>query len=192
MASDYLTLAELKATLSMSSETYADADLTQSITAASRAIDQYCDRFFYKDTSDATRKYTPIASDFVYIDDLSATPTSVTSQGTALTAGTDYALASANGALDGEPYERLVSLAVNFARFVPDSLVVVGKFGWPTIPSQVKTATTILATRLLRRAREAAFGVIGVGFEGIAVRIVAVDPDLRLLLGPLRKSVPFE
>lgn len=192
MAVDYLTLAELKATLSLSSETYADADIGQSITAASRAVDQYCDRFFWKDTSDATRKYTPIASDFVYVDDLSQAPTSVTSQGTTLVRDTDYALASANGSLDGEPYERLVAVAASFARFVPDSLVVVGKFGWPAIPSQVKTATTILATRLLRRAREAAFGVVGVGFEGIAVRIVAVDPDLRMLLGPLRKSVPFE
>jgi hypothetical protein len=186
MAADYLTLAELKAALAMSSETYADPEMTQAITAASRAVDDFCGRFFYKDSSDVTRKYTPVARDFAYIDDLSAAPTSVANQGTTLVLGTDYVLDPANALLDGGPYDTLRSATgVDlFAQGTPDSVVVVGKFGWPAVPPEVKSSATILAARLTRRIREAAFGFIGIGFDGGAARIPITDPDLRMLLSP--------
>jgi hypothetical protein len=188
VAADYLTLAALKATLSMSGETYADADLTVAITAASRAIDEYTGRFFYKDSSDATRKYTPVAGDYLYIDDLSAAPTSVTVNGTALVLNTDYSLGDANALLDGWPYQCLRSLAVStlFPVNDVDSVVVVGKFGWPAVPSQIVAATSSQAARLMRRMREGAQGLVGYGFDGGGGSLPVVDPDLKLMLSPYR------
>ena len=188
MASDYLTLAALKKTLSISAETYADDDLTLAITAASRAIDEYCGRFFYKDSSDATRKYTPLTGDFLYTDDLSAAPTSVTVNGTALVLGADYSLGDANALLDGWPYQALRSLASTslFPVADVDSVVVVGKFGWPAVPSQIVSAATSQAARLMRRMREGAQGLVGYGFDGGGGSLPLVDPDLKLMLSPYR------
>jgi hypothetical protein len=71
VASDYCTLAELKATLSLTGESYADPDLSLAITAASRGIEDMTDRRFYLD-SDANqiRYYTPTGAYRVDIDDL--------------------------------------------------------------------------------------------------------------------------
>jgi hypothetical protein len=71
---------------------------------------------------------------------------------------------------------------------LPSSVAVTGQFGWPAVPAQVIEATTILATRLLRRAREAPFGVVGLGIDGAAVRISRFDPDVGFLLDPLVKG----
>jgi hypothetical protein len=40
----------------------------------------------------------------------------------------------------------------------------------------------IMSVRLMKRAREAPFGVASVGFDGAAVRIARVDPDVAFLL----------
>jgi hypothetical protein len=69
------------------------------------------------------------------------------------------------------------------------SLVVTGVFGWPTVPDGVVTATTILATRILRRQREAPFGIVTVGIEqGAVARIGRTDPDVQNALCDFIKS----
>ena len=63
-----------------------------------------------------------------------------------------------------------------------------GVFGWSEVPAPVKQATTIMATRLLRRAREAPFGVVGLGLDNAPVRIAKIDPDVAFLLNPFVKG----
>ena len=54
----------------------------------------------------------------------------------------------------------------------------------------MKEATLIIASRLLRRVREAPFGVISFGLEG-AMRIARTDPDVTALLAEFdRAPVP--
>jgi hypothetical protein len=65
---------------------------------------------------------------------------------------------------------------------------VQGQWGWPQIPQPVVEATRIEATRLLRRTREATFGIVGVGPVGSAVRLPTVDPDVALLLAPFKSA----
>lgn len=193
---DYLTLAELKAALSITGETYADPEMTQAITAASRAVDEYCGRFFYKDSTDDTRKYTPDDFGLVVIDDLTATPTTVTDRGTALVLGTDYVLEPMNAPKEGKPYTHIhstrpTSMLNSVGRFDPgmrESIVVTGKFGWLAVPGPVKSAATIFAARLTRRIREATFGLAGIGFDGAPTRILTIDPDLRMLLSGYSRS----
>jgi hypothetical protein len=49
----------------------------------------------------------------------------------------------------------------------------------------VQEATGLLATKLLRRVREAPFGIVALGIDpAAAMRIAKVDPDVAFLLGP--------
>jgi hypothetical protein len=53
------------------------------------------------------------------------------------------------------------------------------------VPARVTLACSILASRYIKRLREAPFGIAGVGADGAVVRIMSVDPDVRSLLDPL-------
>jgi hypothetical protein len=200
MAQDYLTVAELKSTLELSGESYADDDLNVAITAASRSVDSFCDRRFWADAdANQIRYYTPTSSVVVQIDDLVTLTTLATDDagdqtfGQAWTANTDLFLEPLNAAADGQPYTRLCTNPARSSLYFPlqygRSVKVTGKFGWPAVPTEVKQATTIIAGRLLKRARETPMGVVmaGVGFDGAAIRIASQDPDVTMLLSPLRR-----
>jgi hypothetical protein len=198
MAQDYLTIAELKDTLELSGESYADTDLNVAITAASRAVEHHCDRRFWAD-EDATsvRYYTPTSSVVLQIDDLvTLTDLDTDDAGDqtfteAWTPNTDVFLEPLNAAADGQPYTRLCTNPARSSLYFPvqygRSVRVTGKFGWPAIPSEVVQATTIMAGRLLKRARETPMGVAGFDMSGAAVRIAYADPDVVMLLDPLRR-----
>lgn len=202
MANEYISKDELKATLSIDgSDTFADPDLALAVSAASRAIDKVCGRRFWKDAdANQARYYTPDlpfrddspAPEFLAIDDLvELTSFKVDADGdgafeTTWTSLVDFVLAPLNAQADGEPwtYVKLLSRLPRTER----SVEVTGKFGWPAVPDQVKEAATILASKLAKRAREAPFGVAGIGYEGAAVRIARTDPDVCWLLEPLKKT----
>jgi hypothetical protein len=83
----------------------------------------------------------------------------------------------------GEPFETLqLARGARYLRWPrgQDAIRITGTFGWETVPAGVQNATTIIATRLLRRSRDAPFGIIGLGLEGAAVRAsqIARDPDI--------------
>ena len=194
MANEYLSLTELKATSELYGFSFADEDARQAISAASRGIDEYCGRRFYSDAdASSIRYYTPVEPQYLEIDDLVTCGTVATdSDGdgvfeTTWTVNTNYILEPLNAAADGKPYERL-RVAPYGGYFWPyrgrRSVAVTGMFGWSSVPPTVKEATTIMATRLLKRAREAPFGVVGLGLDNVAVRISQVDPDVAFLLDP--------
>ena len=188
----YLTADELKSTLAITTST-ADVDISAAIIAASRAIDGICRRRFYPD-ADATqvRYYTPETSDWLEVDDL-LTLTSLTTDedasfgyATAWTQNTDFILEPLNAAADGDPYTNVKVLPTGNHRFLPTfprSVKVTGKFGWLVVPDEVVQATTILAARLFKIAREAPLGIIS--WEGGAVYIGRSDPGIMGLIGPL-------
>lgn len=184
----------------MSGETFADADISAALEAASRGIDGVCDRRFYAD-SDASqvRYYTPLSGRMVSIDDcvtITSVYTDTSGDGTfasQLTSVTDYIANPLNAAADGWPWTRLElnPQSANYFPVQPRSVEVTGKFGWTAVPAPVVEATTILASALLKRAREAPFGVVTVGLDaGAAMRIARNDPHVMFLLGPyVRLSV---
>lgn len=192
MAEPYVTAEELKASVSMSGETYADADITLAVNAASKAIDELCRRRFWLDTdSTSVRYYTPLSYRLVEIDDAVdvvevATGLGDGSFGTVLVEGADYILKPINAAADGEPYTLLKSTRTHgrFRSGVERSVRVTGQFGWEAVPDPIKLATSLLASRLVRRVREAPFGVLTVGLEGMAARIAYNDPDIGLMVNP--------
>lgn len=189
----YLELEEFKSTASLTGFSFADSDIRLAIESASRGIDEYCSRRFYPD-ADATqvRIYTPLYTDHVRIDDL-ITLTSLKldtaglgTYGTTWTVGTHFRLEPLNALDDGIPYTTIRTYGANRLTGYPGSIEVTGKFGWSAAPAMVKQACTIIATRLLLRARQAPFGVVSIGLEGAAVRAVSMarDPELAFLLNP--------
>lgn len=106
---------------------------------------------------------------------------------------TDFHAEPLNAAADGVAWTRLIihpnSSFVDFPAGERRSVRVVGRFGWPAVPPAVKQATSIYAARLMRRSREAPFGVVTAGIdEGAVMRLGRVDPDVAALLTPYTKA----
>ena len=202
MANEYVTSAALKATLTLTGETFADADVAVAVESASRGIDELCERRFWLD-ADAlqVRYYDAISRDLVRIDDLVTLTSLVTDPGgdgtfeETWTVNTDYILTPMNAAADGRPYETITrhpSGDYLFPVLYPRAIKVTGKFGWSAIPPAIVEATTILAARLLKRSREAPFGITGMGLDGGAVHIARTDPDIKFLTaGLIRGGMGF-
>jgi hypothetical protein len=187
-AGAYVTREELKLSLKLEGTTYVDEDIDDAIAAAAKAIDNYCNRTFAAAAADTTRKYDPVSSEWVSVHDLQQAPTSVTVSGTALVLDTDYYLAPVPVATPGPPYGALRKITVSFPRNVPQSVVVVGRFGWPSVPDPIVSATKIVGSRILQRSRSAPFGILPFGDQGEAMRITQADPDVRFLLAGYRRS----
>jgi hypothetical protein len=192
---DYITKEELKASLELTGSGWYDGDIPRVIAAASRAVDGYCNRRFYYDTADTVRYYR-LRQSVLALEDLghvtaiaaSTVPGQYTQTGTE---GTDYVLEPLNAAADGRPYTLLRAIGWwPTYRWCPPAqlsvLRITGKYGWAEIPSQVPMATSILASKLLVRQRQAPFGIVTAGGEvGVAMRIAANDPDVVGLLEDL-------
>jgi hypothetical protein len=84
---------------------------------------------------------------------------------------------------NGEPYRSLMLSRGAVIRRFPrgtGAIRVTGQFGWETVPAGVKWTVQLLATRLIRRTREAPFGIIALGLEGAVARVreMTRDPDV--------------
>lgn len=194
----YVTRDQLKVTRNIGS-TYADDDIDVAVSAASRACDGYKNDRFYPTTE--TRDYTPDrCSNRLTIDSLN-TLTSVTvdtaadgTYATTWTEGTEFFLAPRNADADGVPYTEIVLRAQSGAAWpaYENSIRVIGSFGWATVPANVAQAASILASRLLRRARETPEGILVVAGEAVAAaRLGRVDPDVAFLLDNIRGKHPL-
>lgn len=201
MANEYVSSSELKATLELTGETFADADIALALTAASRGIDNTCNRRFYADAdANQVRYYSPPCADHLWIDDLVTFTSLATDPGgdgtfeETWTQNTDFVLEPLNASADSEPFTAIrvhPSGSYYLPTDYPRTVKLTAKFGWAAVPEEVEEATTIVATKLLRRAREAPFGVVSVGLEGAAVRITRSDPDVAWLLNDfIRQRIP--
>lgn len=200
---NYLTAAQLKATLAMTGTSFADADVSISIGAASRAVDTITGRRFWLDAdADQVRYYTPHSLRLLQIDDLvEMTSVAIDRSGNgnfseSWTRGTDYVLEPFNAPSEqpARPYETLRVRRLS-GRWLPDcieqSVKVTGQFGWATVPDDVTAATSILAAKLVRRQRDAPFGIVMGIDSGVAMRIARTDPDVYTLLHDYTRHEPF-
>jgi len=193
----YATLAQLKSALRIT-DTVDDALLETSIESASRQIDGVCERVFY--TTTATRVYRPRDSFVTEIDDL----VSLTSLKTSSMADgsfditwspTDYQLQPLNGLVGGSyrPFDLITAVGdYLFPLWEPKSVnsyeatvQVTGVFGYPTVPTDVRQATILLAMRQFKRY-DSPLGVAGFGDIG-AIRVGRTDPDIEALVMPYKK-----
>lgn len=177
---DYATRAEAKAIVGIaSSDTTEDTLVDSLITAASSAIDQYCDRpAGFGPQGTQTRYYA--ADDYyrIDVDDLLTVSSLATDDGIdgtysqTWTAGT-YNLMPYNAALAGRPYESIESSdtsILNFPKGSTKGVRITGTWGWSAIPAAVKQAC-LLEVAKLYASRNAPFGVIGTAEAGGITRM---------------------
>jgi hypothetical protein len=201
-AKDYCTPEELKSRLQITSS--ADDDqIDAAVTAASRAIDGYCERYFYRITD--TRTYVPAdlyrtrVDDLVSVTTLATDPAGTTPQGGTFPvtwpAGS-FQLLPYNPGKIGEPWPYTAIRAVGGLTFpwvIPlllmrmDRVQVTGVFGWPAIPAAVHTAALITASELFRMKHIPRGGDFA---AEVVVTVIRGNPAVQQLLDPYNRA-PF-
>jgi hypothetical protein len=187
---DYVDLSTAKAFLRIG-DTVDDAELSTVITAASRAVDNWCNRQFGQYAAAAARVYRrPAAYDrfstlwFLEIDDVQDL-TGLTVNGVAYASQTAVVQPD-NAPGDQKPWTRLA-----FTSAPSGPVTVVAKFGWASVPAGVITATKLVLNRWQAR-RGSPFGIAGSPEAGSELRLLAkLDPDAIMALKGLgrRKRV---
>lgn len=176
---------------------WGDADkllAERALEAASRAVDTYTGRQYWRGQSDETRYYTADAGDLVWVDDLAAAPTNVYLDDGARTysttlATTDYDLDPPNALLDGHPYTRICLSPqgrYGFPRGVPRGVKVVGAFGWPEVPAQVSEVVLLEASRMMQQSQSPS-GVYASAEIGRWIVAPQLHPTSMMMLAGLRR-----
>lgn len=190
---DYLTAAAAAAFVRLPSGSTADeAELATWCTAASRAIDDRCNRQFGQLAAPEARTYRRPA---VYnwrtglwrldIDDVQDA-TGLTINGVAY-ASAGAVLLPDNAPADGVPWERLGFTADPYAGVPVAPIVVVARWGWSAVPAQVIGATKLQVSRWASR-RDSPYGVAGSPSDGSELRLLArLDPDVSTTLAGLSR-----
>lgn len=185
----YATLAQVKASLRLT-DNVDDSLIESAIESASRRIDGYCNRWFYKTDQTAVQVYPATLYECGTKDDIANTSVTVKidsagdgSYATTWAQGQQYQLEPLNAGLTGKPYRRIVAInGFNFPVAVDKPLVqVTAQWGWQAVPSDVTQACVLLSMRQFARLN-AALGVVG--FADMVMQVRAVDPDVRDLLNP--------
>ena len=185
----YATLAQVKAALRLT-DSVDDTLIENAIESASRRIDGYTSRWFYKTAQTPVQVYPATLYECGTLNDMATTSVTVKidsvgdgSYATTWTQGQQYQLEPLNAGLSGKPYRRIVAInGFNFPVAVDKPLVqVTAQWGWNAVPSDVTQACILLSMRQFARLN-AALGVVG--FADMAMQVRAVDPDVRDLLNP--------
>lgn len=195
---DYLTVIELADYVRVP-DAADDAHMALAISAASRAVDRFTGRQFGRSLGIEARYYTARYDQArlrwcVPIDDL------MTTSGLAVAFDSEadetysspvtlHALRPVNAPQKGRPWTELV--------IRPDSTVqpsgleagveVTAWWGWSEVPTAIRQATLLQASRLLSR-RDSPYGVAGSPENGSEMRLLAkVDPDVEVALAPYKR-----
>lgn len=182
----YISFSDFKETLSLYGTSHADDDIIRALASASKAIDRHCGRTFDVATTQ-TRLYRPDTSTLIRVDDVqTVTEFAHDSQNNGtysdVRASGTYSLRPFNALADDVPFTsiRLISGTVS------NTVRITGSFGWADTPPEVLDATVMIAAAILKRVREAPFGVATFGDETrSAMKIAALDTQVKGLLSPL-------
>ena len=190
----YCTLSDLKTSLAIE-DIQDDTALEAAILTASRMIDDYTGRFFYRDGTTAvpvTRYYTPNdwwicnVDDFISLSEI-ATDENFNKSYTTIWASADYMIEPVNNPRRGWPYTRILAVdSYLFPRLYPQTVRIQAVWGWSAVPVEIAMATKIQASRLFVR-RQSPFGVAGSPEMGTIRLSSRLDPDVEALVRPFRK-----
>lgn len=192
ISNGYATLAEVKAALRIT-DTIDDSLLEMAIESASRLVDAYCARSFYN-AGTASRYFVADNDWLTNIDDAVtiteiATDTSADGTYDIIWQGDDYQLEPLNGRVDGLvwPYNAIRAIgSYTFPIWGGEALVkVTGTWGFSAVPTAIKQATIIQASRIFKRL-DSPLGVLSspdLGFIRVGSRL---DPDVSQLVDSYR------
>lgn len=185
----YITLAALKAEL-RETRTVDDASYERAVEAASRRIDAYCGRQFWRTPTAEVREFRAATRYWVRTGDYADT-TSMTVE-ISDPAGAWVSLAAGVWQpepfvrINGHPYTAIVSASglVGFPVSGRRARVrVTARWGWEAIPKPVEQACQILAIAYYK-SRDMSGGVAG--FEGDSTRLDALTVQAEALLAEFR------
>ena len=195
----YTTLSDVKNALQIE-DTLDDTAIEAAILTASRQIDEYCQRFFYQEGSQAfpaTRYYTAYSpwyvetDDIVQITQLACDPDfdqSYSQIWNVTSAPLDVMYEPVNNPLKGWPWTRILAIgSYVFPYFFPQTVRVSGIFGFPEVPYEVELACKIQASRLFVR-KQSPFGIAGSVELGTVRLNSRLDPDVEMLLKTFRRN----
>lgn len=189
---DYATLAEVKSYL-RTADTLDDTELPGWITAASRAVDERCNRQFGVLAAPAARIYRrapfwdpTLCMWLLEIDDL-MTSAAMTVGGVAL-ASSGTVLLPDNAPADGRPWTHIGYAVQPVASYVgaPVSIAVSATWGWTTVPEQVKSAVKLQVSRWMSR-RDSPNGIVSSPDTGGLRLLSRLDPDVATSLSGLSR-----
>jgi hypothetical protein len=186
-APDYITSAEFKTDLGIVT-TANDARIARCITAGARAIDLECNRQFGSVTAEERYYRARLRPDtgkwVAQIDDAMGDVSGLLVENDDGDAITDYRLEPRNAPREGLPFTRLVIGIDSSVRPVyPDyEVAVTFGWGWTAIPSTIKEANHLQASRFFAR-RESPYGVAGSPDLGNELRLLAkLDADVAVMV----------
>jgi hypothetical protein len=173
-----------------------DLVLAGVVESASRAIDQYCDRYFGQTGTQAApvNRLYRARSQQVMIDDLvTLTDVGVEYSGFAETfssLGANSVLKQPVNANTENPLRPFTSLLAKPGTVLPPPpgwVRVTGVWGWPTVPPQIRDACVLQTVRLFK-SRDVPLGVMGGADMMGAIRLPGgLHPDARQLCEPFRR-----
>jgi len=197
----YVTATEVKDSLEITGETYADNDIDDAVEAASRVIDAYKGTRFFPTAE--VRTYTaPVLGGWNYSDlwmydaslsiydmcGLNSLTVDMDGDGVyeqTWVRDTDFYLEPNDADLTSKPWNQ-ISLRRQGGKQWPQwqyAISLDGTFGWSTAPGQVTEAAGILANRYLKRVRETPYGMVMIGTDALAMaRLGKIDPDVAFML----------
>ena len=192
----YTTLSDVKNGLQIEDITD-DTAIEAAILAASRMIDDYCQRAFYQEgtlAAPVTKYYSPVSPWYLEIDDL-IEPTEIRSRANQIGAfntvwdlDTDLMYEPVNNPEIGRPITRLLAIQTYvWPYFFPQTVKITGVWGFKQIPYEVELACKIQASRLFIR-KQSPFGIAGSVELGTVRLNSRLDPDVEILLKTFRRN----
>jgi len=191
VANEYVTLEELKGQFPIESDDATrDAALNRARASASRGIDRVTGRRFWLDADPVQRVFNTRGrivresdGDLFLVDDIGSTAGIVveTGSGTSWTVVTGYETSPDNALADGRPITGLLRVLGSWGSSTT-RLRVTARFGWPSIPDDIREAALIQATRLYKR-KDSPEGIIGSAEWGVR-NLSRRDPDVWNLIEP--------
>ena len=199
----YATLAEFQLYVTMAGDTVTsdtnDSSVIEDIIeAVSRHIDNICGRVFYQSSSDTeTRYYTPEDNALVFIDDLVSITTIAGDNDQLRTwpdalSSSDYDLQPYNASNKGWPYTWLETTPLTTAYFPTHTkgLKIVGIFGFPAVPDEIKAACLGIALNIYQgRTGQSSAGNVTVTQAGVIIRPTDVPKWAEITLSKYQRLI---
>ncbi len=192
----YCTLNELKGRIgSGASNASNDEMLEHCITAASRHIDRTCDRRFYLDDAASARLFVPTYHPVLMVDDIGSTTGLVVKtdddldgDGDTTIVAADYQSQPVNSLARGWPITMLRHASCwSVAREGWASIEVTARWGWPTVPADIKEACLVASSRLFAQ-RNAPSNVLGASIDGYPTQVLGDSaPSFWRLVSPYKR-----
>ena len=198
----YCTQNQLKGFVGIPTSDSGDNDLLDdAINAASRQIDAFCGRIFYAETSASARKFFTNDPYRLRVDDISTETGLVVKlddddDGTyeVTVASTEFQLLPINNVVGGiliSPFYIVELFSGGIQEWPMDfssnrpRAEITAKWGFPSIPEQIRQATLMLASELFAM-RNAPLGVAGVGDFGVVN--IQQNREITRMIAPFRKG----